>query len=308
MIFVHDVGIHSTRPKEQQPDLVMELKSLTGKVYRRADHFIQLAILGAHKAVGKRALPEKTAVYMTSGQGNISVFDRICRQRRRQNLLPRPVDFINLLSNSAGFYVASHLGLEGKNLFVTHHRFPVQMALLAAQNDLYLGKQEMVLLGGVDEWLADRERAEKLLGLAPDTPLGEASNWLLLGRDAAKSIAGIEVLPQSLDQADLNSFLADTEKGAFLAFSRRIPAGDISRLLQRHHHCRRFAYENSCAYYETQPLFVINSFLKRQCGELIHIDGSGGNYWVIRLAKALHCSSPVVISSTSVTSQPCGCL
>ncbi len=283
MIFIHAFGIHNTRPKEQQPDLVRELKCLSGKVYRRADHFIQLAILGAHKAVGTRPLPEKTAVYMTSGQGNISVFDRICKQRRRQNLLPRPVDFINLLSNSAGFYVASHCGLEGKNIFVTHHRFPVQMALLAAQNDLRSGKQEMVLLGGVDEWLAGRERAEKLLGLAPDTPLGEASNWLLLGRDDKMSTAGIEVLSQSIDPAGLNALLADAKKETFLAFSRRLPAGDISRFMATNRQCRRFVYETSCAYYETQPLFVINHFLERKKGTLIHIDGAGNHYWVIRM-------------------------
>ena len=118
MIYIHSTGIHNTMPADGQPDLAAELRTLTGKVYRRSDHFIQLAIIGAHKAAGRLDLPKRTALYLTSGQGNISVFARICAERQINNFLPRPVDFINLLSNSAGFYVASHLGLEGKNLFL----------------------------------------------------------------------------------------------------------------------------------------------------------------------------------------------
>ena len=296
MIFIHASGIHNTLPKGAQPDLVMELKALTGKVYRRADHFIQLAVLGAHKAVGETQLCEKTAIYMTSGQGNVSVFERICEQRRSRNLLPKPVDFINLLSNSAGFYVASHLGLEGKNLFVSHHLYPVQMALLAAACDLCSGKWEMVLLGGVDEWLADQERAKKLLGLAPDAVLGEASNWLLLGRDPANAVAMVEVIPRGLTRSRLTAMLADADRGSYLAFSRRMPAEEISRLMREHRHCRRFVYEDSCGYYETLPLYVINRFLELKKGRLLHIDGHGGHYRVVSLTTEVTASRSCVPS------------
>ena len=132
MIYIHALGIHNTIPDHQLPDLKSELKALSGKVYRRIDHFIQLAIIGAHKAVAGMNLPPQTAIYMTSGQGDIMVFDRIRRQRYFQKMLSKPVDFVNLSSNASGYYVANHLGLEGRNLFLTHHHFPVQMTLLLA--------------------------------------------------------------------------------------------------------------------------------------------------------------------------------
>jgi len=286
MIFVQASGIHNTLPENRQPDLAAELKTLTGKVYRRTDHFIQLAILGAHKAVGGRNLAENTALYMTSGQGNISVFDRICEQRRAKNLLPKPVDFINLLSNSAGFYVAAHLQLKGKNLFVTHHRFPVQMALLATQNDLRLGSQKMVMLGGVDEWIGKQELAKKLLGLSSATRLGEGSNWLLLSPGEQGAAATLEVYPQFLDAPLLTTLLAYAAEGTFLAFSQRFSHEDIDRFMHRYRQCRRFVYEENCGYYETQPLYVINRFLEQEKGRMIHIDFSGKQYMVITVSSS----------------------
>ncbi len=294
MMFVQATGMHNTLPEDRQPDLAHELKQLTGKVYRRTDHFIQLAILGAHKAAeqrykkdehDKRALAEKTAIYLTSGQGNISVFDRICQQRRAENLLPKPVDFINLLSNSAGFYVAAHLGLTGKNLFVTHHRFPVQMALLAAQNDLRLGRQDAVLLGGVDEWIPRQELAGKLLGVSPETQLGEGSNWLLLSENENGAIATLEVFPEPLAPPLLANLLAYAKPGTFLAFSRRFLAEDIAGFMKKYRQCSRFAYEEQCGYYETQPLFAVNSFLEQKKGRMIHIDTNAEQYMVITVAN-----------------------
>jgi hypothetical protein len=284
MMFVHASGVHSTLPQGQQPDLAAELKAMTGKFWRRTDHYIQLALLGAHKAVREKKLPENTALYLTSGQGNISVFERICEQRRNQNLLPKPVDFINLLSNSAGFYLASHLGLEGKNIFVTHHNFPVQMALLAAQNDLRLGKQEMALVGGVDEWIPEQELACKLLGVPPETSLGEASNWILLSGEAADNIPMLEIHPQPLGLPLLRALLAYASEGTFVAFSHRVLPEDAARFMRMYRQCREFTCEKS-GYYETLPLLVVNSFLASQKGRLIHVDGCNDSYMVMTVTS-----------------------
>ena len=286
MIFVHASAVHNSIPGRDQPDPAKELKKLSGKVYRRTDHFIQLAVLGAHKATAGKILSKKTAIYMTSGHGNVSVFVRICTQRRRENLLPRPVDFINLLSNSAGFYVAAHLGLEGKNLFVTHHRFPVQMALLAAQNDLRMNRHEMVLLGGVDEWNPKQELAGKLLGVAPQTRLGEGSNWLLLSTVKDGAEATIKVYPHLLDCRLLAALLAASRKGTFLAFSHHVPKKEIIAFLKTYRQCKRFVYEGSCGYYETRAFFAMNHFLERKKGRLIHIDGCAGRYMVFIVSNS----------------------
>jgi hypothetical protein len=43
-----------------------------------------------------------------------ALLDAVCVQQRQ----PKPFEFVNSVSNAAGFHVAQQLGLEGPNLFV----------------------------------------------------------------------------------------------------------------------------------------------------------------------------------------------
>ncbi len=285
MIAIHGLGSHNSIPDQHQPDLAAELRGLSGKVYRRTDHFIQLAIIGAHKAAAGHELAPQTAIYMTSGQGNISVFDRICDQRHVQKQLPRPVDFINLLSNSAGFYVASHLGLTGKNLFLSHQHFPVQMALLAVQNDMELGREQTGLIGGVDEWIPRQDLARTLLGLDRTTILGEGSNWLLVGKRGGKALANLAVTPRILDIRQLQQLLATVEPGTSLAFGKRCTAAEIATITAMTKDCPRYCYEEACGYYETLPLYVLTRFLAAEQGRLLHIDVSEERYMIMQVSN-----------------------
>ncbi len=282
MTYIHAIGIHNTVPTDTVPDLKAELKALSGKVYRRIDHFIQLAIIGAHKSAQGHTLSPDTAIFMTSGQGNIAVFDRVRDQRYIHKLLPKPVDFINLLSNSAGFYVASHLGLQGKNLFLAHQNFPVQMTMLAAQNDLKLGKQKCVLVGGVDEWISKQDLSKKLLGVDETTVLGEGSNWMLLDTQPQGAMGSFDMEPKALDKSALQALLSSAEAGSKLAFSRSFSEKDAGEIMAANTHLQRYDYEASSGYYETLPLYALNSFLAgNEQGRLIHIDVNKGRYMVM---------------------------
>lgn len=280
MIYIHAIGIHNTTP-QHLPDLKSELKTLSGKFYRRIDHFIQLAIIGAHKAAAESELSSQTAIYMTSGQGDIMVFDRVRRQRYFQKMLSKPADFINLSSNSAGFYVAGHLGLKGKNLFLAHHHFPVQMTMLLAQNDIKLKREKAILVGGVDEWIPKSELAKKLLGVNENTVLGEGSNWLLINGEIEGAIGSFEMESQTLGKTQLQRCLSSAETGTRLAFSSRFSDQDVAEIMVASKGCRRYPYEASCAYYETLPLYVLNRFLAHECGRLIHVDVCRGRYMVM---------------------------
>ncbi len=283
MIYIHAIGIHNTAPGEKLPDLTGELKSI-GASNRRSDHFIQLAVIGAHKAAEGHKLWEQTAVYMTSGQGNTAVFNRVCEALRIQKNLPKPVDFINLLSNSAGFYVAAHLGLHGKNLFLSHHHFPVQMTLLTAQNDITLGRQKAILAGGVDEWLPRQDLARKLSGVSETTALGEGSNWLLLSSQQEGAIATFELTGKWLKEDELQKLLTAEVKNnqSSIAFARRVPAAKAAGIMSQYPEFKRYNYEESCAYYETLSFYALNSFLGgNKKGRLLHIDASAGYYMVM---------------------------
>ncbi len=282
MVYIHAIGIHNTIPQQSPANLRSELQTISGKIYRRSDHFIQLAIIGAHKAVGDYSPAEKTAVYMTSGQGNLSVFERICQARIVDKFLPKPVDFINLLSNSAGFYVASHLGLNGKNVFLSHDHFPVQMTMLIAENDIKLNKQKAILVGGVDEWLIRQDLARKILGVSDTTSLGEGSNWLLLSSEASGAIGRFAIRNMGMNEKKLHDFLAEEARaGVYLAFSSRFNEHKINEIMAQYPLFTRYEYEKSCGYYETLPFYVLNSFLGNMVGSLLHIDVKDGKYMVM---------------------------
>jgi len=285
VIYVHAAGLHNSISSGELPDLKTELKTISGKSYRRIDRFIELAIIGAHKAVAGYELEPDTALFLTSGQGDIPVFERVRRQRYFQKMMSKPVDFVNLASNTAGFYVSSHLGIAGANLFLSHKHFPVQMALLLAQSELELGKQSAILLGGVDVWLENRELARKLLGVDAVTELGEGSNWLLLSREPAGALATLQVNSGRLSLAQIKVEIGKLEPGTSLAFSGNLSDFVISELLALRGDLQRFNYEQSCTYYETQPLYVVNKFLVDAAGKLLYIDSDDEAFMAIRIEK-----------------------
>ncbi len=285
MIYIHAAGIHNSLPSGAPPDLKTELKTLSGKSYRRIDRFIQLALIGAHKAVAGYKLEPDTALYLISGQGDIPVFERVRRQRYFQKMMSKPVDFVNLASNTAGFYVSSHLGIDGANLFLAHHHFPVQMALLLAQSDLELKKQSAILLGGVDEWLENQELAKKLLGVSGSARLGEGSNWLLLKGESAGALASLQVDCRQFNLVQIKAEIGKLEPGTCLAFSRHLPARVVAEMMALRKDLRRFDYELDSAYYETLPLYVLNKFFVSGCEKLIHIDSDGTGFMGMCLGR-----------------------
>lgn len=286
MIYLHAFAIHNSLPKSEPPDLKTEFRVLSGTGYRRIDRFIQLALIGAHKAASGHKLSPDTAVYLVSGQGDIPVFNRVRRQRYFQQMMSKPVDFVNLSSNTAGFYVASHLGLKGSNLFLAHHNFPAAMALLLAQTKLVLKQESAILIGGVDEWPPNQILGKKLLGVDDSLALGEGSNWMLLSGEAAEALAAIKVSPETFDLEGLQKRLAMTSPGTRLAFSKRFPADLADRIINGRA-LKRFRYEAGCAYYETLPFYALNCFLQAKDGEkllFLDCDISGKSYMLLWLS------------------------
>jgi len=276
-LYIHGLGLHHgpIDPETPElPDLKNKLKALSGTSPRRTDRFIQLAIIGAHQAAAVSRPNPQTALYMTSGQGNIMVFDRVVRQRHFTGNLTKPADFINLAGNTAAYYVAAHLGLEGRNLFLAHHHFPVQMTMLLAQNDLQRQTEEAILIGAVDEVILPLELGRKFLGVEKGLPLAEGSNWMLVKSNADGALAGLEIKPECFSEKALKNFLSTLTPGTRLAFSRRFSAAESRSLQKSAPGCERYHYEAASAYHETLPLYVLNLFLNRENGVLVHLDKS----------------------------------
>jgi len=269
MIYIHHTSGYNAVPSREINDIKMELKKVTGKVFRRTDRYIQLALLGAHNTLQNIELD--SALLMSSGEGNLSVFNRLRDHRHMSQQPPRPIDFINLLSNTAGFYVAQYLNLNGKNLFLSHHGFPTQMALILAENDLRLEKQKQFLLGGVDELLEPVSYTKKFLGICNDTALGEGSNWLTVNMQKDGALASIETMVEELNHKEVLDFISRLDNKYRIAFGMRTNPEEIVAFMESTQ-CSRFDYESTCGYYETVPFYSMRLFIEQEQGQLVFID------------------------------------
>ena len=280
MIYIHNISGYNAVPGKETDNIKAALKTATGKVFRRTDRYIQLALLGAYGH--KENIKLDSALFIASGEGNLSVFNRLRNQRFIDQQPPRPVDFINSLSNTAGFYVAQYLNLNGKNLFLSHHGFPVQMALLLAENDLKLKKQKQILLGGVDELLEPVAYTKKFLGICDDTNLGEGSNWLAVTMQEDGAAASVETMAEELSRDEVFDLISSLDTKSQVAFGMRTSTEDITAFMESAQ-CSRFDYESTCGYYETVPFYVMRHFVEQERGQLVFIDCFEERYRVMIL-------------------------
>lgn len=83
---------------------------------RRTDRLTLMALLGA--APLKPAMHADSGVYVAAtypARPNMfALLDAVCVQRK----LPKPFEFVNSVSNAAGFHIAQQLGINGPNLFI----------------------------------------------------------------------------------------------------------------------------------------------------------------------------------------------
>jgi hypothetical protein len=191
MIYIHKIGSINRREGEEL-DVKSAWKVVSPKLIRRTDRFIQLSLLGAYTAVGEDSLDKGTALYMVSGQGNLAVFKRLRDQRYIHKLPPKPVDFINSLSNTAGFYVAQFFDLYGKNLNVSRQGLVVENILLLAQ----------------------------------------VSNWMLLTAQEKGALASIDVITKQMDITEVKQYMQSVDSTCKVAFGQRCSDETVDTLMQ----------------------------------------------------------------------------
>ena len=283
MIYIQQVGCINYKD-DQQVDIKAQCKLVAPKFIRRTDNFIQLAILGVEQISRQQPIHENCALYLTSGQGNLGVFQRLCEQQFIEKSPPKPVDFINSLSNTAGFYVSQFLDLNSKNSNLSHLNFVVEMALLLAKSDLLLGKEENILLGGVDQLLQATAFVYKTLGIKESTSLGQGSNWMLLSAQPESALASLNLTNKEMNRSTLSGYLSELQGDYQLAFSLVMEQDDIDSILKETNYSR-FAYEANTGFYETVVLYALNQFILHGKGKLLFIDYFSEKYRVIEIIK-----------------------
>lgn len=161
-------------------DLRPLLAGVCRERFRRIDRFTQLSLIGSGRCTQGIELPASTGLYISSGFGSIANTATVQQQIFVDRRVPKPLNFINTLSNSAGYYVARNLDLHSRNQFVGRDAAPTEAALQLATLDLALGNVECALVGVVDEASAPFEEHAQRLGVGNDVALAEGSHWFLL--------------------------------------------------------------------------------------------------------------------------------
>lgn len=164
-------------------DLKPILKADLGQPVRRIGRFISLALIGAARCLAGKTPPPETAVYFTTGSGDFEVTVEVMEHLFRDGFPPKPLSFINTVSNAACFYVAKSFGFSGRSTCVGNRAFGFETALQLALLDLKTGAVASALIGSADIVLEPIPTHRQRLGQAAGAPIGEGAHWLWLTAD-----------------------------------------------------------------------------------------------------------------------------
>jgi len=277
-------------------DSLPELKALTqattGKAFRRIGRFIQLALIGASRCVQGQQLPTDTGVYFASGRGDLELTLEIMTQLYRDAQTPKPLNFVNTVSNAACFYLAQHLALQARSNFVCNRYFAFESVLQLATLDLTMGPVTSALVGSVDIATAPLNDHRQRLQQSGDTAMGEGSHWLWIGPTntqrprlgeilATQHFADKDVLIEWIKRR-IDARQCQFAAGQFLSspeVQHIREAGDLND---------EFDYRSERAYYDSQSGAVISEFLRNpsKATQLLHINADEmGRYSVMWVAR-----------------------
>jgi len=275
---IYALGGHEQRADDAAPE-PLPLRALLPAAPRRIGRFIQLALIAALRCRGERALPSDTAVYLCSARGDLETTLEILQDLFRKAQAPKPLQFVNTVSNAASFYVAQVLALQSRSHFTCSRYMAMESALQIAALDLADGRVRSALVGSIDlaTWpLAEHRRR---VGLAPAAVVGDAAHCLWLGvPDASLPRLGELLAAEHFpDQAALLQWVAAqglTPERCSLAAGQFLGAEDARTLRAATGLQRPFEYLAGRPYYDSQSGAAIGAFLQAPGTELLlHVQG-----------------------------------
>jgi len=293
MIDVHidATGDYSERCDGNDTDFKRLVAEAVGQPVRRIGRFIQLALIGAGRCAHAAQLTSDTAVYFGSGRGDLGVTIEVMQALLRDGHAPKPLSFINTVSNAACFYVAQNLRLLGRSSFVCNRYFAFETVLQLALLDLQTGSVAAALVGTVDVVTPPLADHCTRLELPPETPVADASHWLCLrSRKSATTLGRLLATENFPDANGLENWLATQSLNRYaLSGGQYVGAEEIAALAKRHAFAGQFNYRDHLAYYDSQSGAAIGAFLrdrKNPRSQLLHVNRDpDGRYFVMLVER-----------------------
>lgn len=155
-----------------------EIKQKIGSAPRRTDRLTLLSLLAAKPL--KHLLHSSCGLYVASVNPDEKNMQELLEAVCIQKTPPKPFQFVNSVSNAAGFYLAKELQLEGPNLFIGSNDQVWGNLIMLANLDLACTVKQALLINCIN--LAD-SRIEVILLDAPIS-VSEKTDFDLLCQQA----------------------------------------------------------------------------------------------------------------------------
>jgi hypothetical protein len=246
-------------------DVKKELKQKYKLDTRRQDTFIHLAVYGAQLLKEKVMIDENDELYITSGVGNIDVLQTTNRYVHKEKQFIKPFDFINMLGNTTSYYVASSLGMHGKNTFEVSDNFTFLNTLISVYASLYLSGKDVVL-GSIDLAPVPDEVLKRILGVEKSFEVTSGVNYQKLSLSKENALAEIEFDTKVYSLQEIDTVISQTDK--------RIVVSPRVQILE---------LRNDEAYFETMGSWYLNKAIE-QSEDMIYIDCFDEHYKLLKVS------------------------
>ncbi len=245
-------------------EIKKELKQKYKYDPRRQDAFIHLGVYGAQLLKEKTQICEDDELYVTTGIGNVDVVQRTntCIYEEKQPI--KLFDFINLLGNTTSYYIASSLGIKGKNIFQISDNFTYINTLISVYASIRNSRKDAILCA-IDFVNTPDEVIKRVLGVDESCNVVSSVNYQKFSLDAKEAIAELEFDAKSYSFDELKTILA-TKTNKLLASPR----------------CTKLEVEKSSNFFETMASYALNQAMKND-ENLIYIDCFEDRYKILKL-------------------------
>ncbi len=184
-------AVSSYRSDREDIVIKSELKERYKYDTRRQDMFIHLGLLSAFRLKEQCDIAPGDELYLTSGTGNIDVIVNVCDYTITDGSHIKPFDFINMLGNTASYYIAKALGVNGKALFQISDQFTFINTLIMAYASM-LNSGANAIVACCDLATNPEEIIKRLLGVDESVKVVSGSSFQQLSLKSDRAIAVLE--------------------------------------------------------------------------------------------------------------------
>ncbi len=287
---IHNYGSFVGHPVEEMKYYKEDVSRYTRLHFRRANRFVLLSLAGACRCAHEQGIGKKTAVYLTTENGNLGDTETVLHQIFHMHQFPMPYNFINTMSNTASFYVAQSLELLGRNVTFSSKLLSFERGLELTSCDMEMGAVEEALIGGVDEASFSKEQFEaKFDRNYEDYTMVEGSCWLLIRQRAEGALGRVSAVASF---AEIGRAVAWLKKESFdrpvkVAHGILMTPEEKATIGRALPDATPFDAISEKGYFDSAAACAATTFLERfNSATLIHINkDTRGHYALLRIEK-----------------------